>query len=136
MLINELSSKSGFSKDTIRFYEDQGIITDLLSRRLDNNYRDYSEAALNRLNIIKDLKDFGFTLKEITEILSLYEADPLSCPENATRIQNKLQIISDKINRLEEIKNKLSRLVDDCNEKSCHDNCSLNKTLSSMTCCN
>jgi len=69
MLINELSKKTGFSRDTIRFYEQEGIIDLNHFKRLNNRYKNYSEAAVNRLKVVSNLKDFGFSLKEIVELI-------------------------------------------------------------------
>src|SRR3546814_17661555 len=49
MLIGELSEKTGFSRDTIRFFEKQGLIQLDRKQRRDNNYKEYPEEVLNRL---------------------------------------------------------------------------------------
>ncbi len=69
MLIGELSKCSGFSKDTIRFYEKIGLIELGKHARRDNNYKDYPEEVLLVLRSIRNLKDLGFTLEEIREII-------------------------------------------------------------------
>jgi DNA-binding transcriptional MerR regulator len=82
MLIGELSRKSGLSRDTIRFYEKLGLIRLGRRQRRANNYKEYPPEVLRRLLSINQLKEFGFTLAEIAEILDLLEADlsPWTCP--------------------------------------------------------
>ena len=73
MLIGELVARSGLTKDTIRFYEKKGLIAlDQKSRR-ENNYKEYSEHVLEKLMLIRRLKDMGFTLTEVDTFL-----DPLA----------------------------------------------------------
>lgn len=44
MLINEVEAKVGLSKKSIRYYEDNGLLT--ISRNSDNDYRVYTEADI------------------------------------------------------------------------------------------
>ncbi len=53
MKIQELAQKTGLSVHTIRFYEKQGLLDGRHVRRENNNYRDYSDEAIERLNLVK-----------------------------------------------------------------------------------
>ncbi|MDR3715349.1 MAG: MerR family transcriptional regulator [Puia sp.] len=75
MLIGELVLKSGLSRDTIRFYEKQGLIKIGCKQRRNNNYKEYSEEVLKRLHTIKRMKNFGFTLNEAAGLLDMIEAN-------------------------------------------------------------
>ncbi|MFN0293524.1 MerR family transcriptional regulator [Pedobacter helvus] len=59
MLIGELVAKTGLSRDTVRFYEKQGLIAVGRKQRRENNYKEYSDEVLERLLTIKRLKNFG-----------------------------------------------------------------------------
>jgi DNA-binding transcriptional MerR regulator len=131
MLINELSKKTGFSRDTIRFYEQEGIIDLNHFKRLNNRYKNYSEAAVNRLKVVSNLKDFGFSLKEIVEILYLYELDSQGCEMNLPMIESKIKLVDEKITSLLEIKSKLSGLRENCSG-NCEKDCELNRTLGNL----
>ncbi len=50
MLIGELATAAGISRDTLRFYEQQGLMR---ARRLENGYRDHPEEVLMLVNYIK-----------------------------------------------------------------------------------
>ena len=52
MLIGELSKRTGFSHDTIRFCEKKGLIEVDKKERRDNNYKEYPETVLDRLMLI------------------------------------------------------------------------------------
>ena len=105
MLINELSKKTGFSKDTIRFYEKEGLLDAAVSSRSDNNYRNYTDEAIDRLNFIKQAKTFGFTLKEIKRIIA--EWDSVSSEEAIDFMQIKIEKIEAEINKLQNFKDYL-----------------------------
>ena len=105
MLINELSKKTGFSKDTIRFYEKQGLLDAAVYSRSKNNYRNYTQEAIDRLNFIKQAKTFGFTLKEIKKIMA--EWDSVSPEEAINFIQIKIDKIESKINQLQDFRDYL-----------------------------
>lgn len=132
MRISELARQSGLSKDTIRFYEKTGMLSGLPMSRLNNNYRDYVPAVLNRLRVISDLKEFGFTLPEITEMVLLYESDPSSCRDNIPKMQARIQVLDDKIRRLTAFRQRLQATLTDC-VQDCSSSCGLDKTLQNLS---
>jgi Predicted transcriptional regulators len=114
MLIGELSRLTGFSRDTIRFYEKEGLITVGRKERRQNNYKDYSEATLKRLLIIKRLKGFGFTLNETSDLIAMMEENMASCNTINEKVTTKVKTIDEKIKELENIKNTLLNGVSSC----------------------
>ena len=62
MKIGELAAKTGLTRDTIRFYEQRGLLVDISRPYEYNNYKDYGEANVYRLQMIQEGKQFGFTL--------------------------------------------------------------------------
>lgn len=65
MKIQEIESRSGLERATIRYYEREGL---LQPARTENGYRDYSEADLEELKKIKLLRQLGMTLDKIREL--------------------------------------------------------------------
>lgn len=104
MLIGELSQKTGLSRDTIRFYEKQGIIRVGRKERRDNNYKEYSDGTLERLEVAKRLKGFGFTLNEIVDILQLMEEQDATCENMSQQLKSKIDLIDAKIKELQDTK--------------------------------
>jgi DNA-binding transcriptional MerR regulator len=86
---------------------------------------------VQKLLVIHDLKDFGFTLKEIKETISLYKEDSLSCVKNIPKIQQKLSFLTSTINRLTSIQEKLTVMKNDCTN-DCQNCCGLNKSLQAL----
>ena len=127
MLIGELSTKSGLSKDTIRFYEKHGLIRVSRKERRVNNYKEYSEKILEQLLIVKRVKGFGFTLNEASGILKMIEMNEASCKTVSHKIESKVSVLDEKIRELIQIRtlllNGLKNCVGDCNPELPDDNC-------------
>ncbi|MDX1400406.1 MAG: MerR family DNA-binding transcriptional regulator [Kiloniellales bacterium] len=67
--IGELAKEFGITTRTIRFYEDEG----LLSPRRQGQQRVFSPRERTRLKLILRGKRLGFPLSEIAEIVDLYD---------------------------------------------------------------
>ena len=114
MLIGEICRLSGLSKDTIRFYEKQGLIEVPRKDPRFNNYKEYSPQVLEKLRIIKRLKDFGFTLNEAAGYLALLDRKQASCGPVAEKMNEKVRAIDQKILELQRIKDLLVNGVQNC----------------------
>lgn len=101
MLISELAKRTGLSAETIRFYEKQGLLDSSHCVRLKSNYRKYTQAAIERLEIIKRAKLLGFTLGEIQSFVAEWEGKQLSVEEKEQLITDKIKIVEQRINELE-----------------------------------
>lgn len=127
MLIGELSEKAGLSRDTIRFYEKQGLIAVGRKERRFNNYKEYSTITLQRLQQIKRIKGFGFTLKETAEFLDMIQSNQASCGNVSEKIVEKVALIEQKIIQLQEIKtlmmSSVKKCLLDCTSPNTQDNC-------------
>ena len=126
MLIGQLSFKTGFSRDSIRFYEKQGLIPIGSKENRFNNYKEYSEKTLQKLLTIKRMKGFGFTLKEISEFLELLELNSATCENVSQKMFKKVGLIDNKIKELQEIKNLIIDGINSCQPpKKKSENCPL-----------
>ncbi|HVX00133.1 MAG TPA: MerR family transcriptional regulator [Candidatus Babeliaceae bacterium] len=118
MLIGELSIKTGLSRDTIRFYEKEGLISVGRKQRRDNNYKEYDETVLQRLHLIKRIKNFGFTLHEAADLLSLIAVNAATCDEVRSHTTKKIAVIDSKVADLLQLREQLNS-----NMKTCRDSC-------------
>ena len=109
MLIGELSRISGFSRDTIRYYEKIELIVLLNTTRNEYNYKDYSEDVLTQLMVIRKYKDLGFTLEEIRELLVRESMQVLDVAKVLEIIELKLSGINEEVEKLHELKIRLNR---------------------------
>jgi len=120
MYIGELSKQTGFSKDTIRWYEKIGLIQLDKQSRGENNYRNYTPKILARLIIIKQLKLLGFTLKDIETLLKLNKHELINCNTVSEIYLNRLHVIEEKIRTLQDMKSKLLQTGNACSG-NCND---------------
>ncbi len=119
MLIGELVERSGLTKDTIRFYEKKGLISLGNKSRRGNNYKEYPEQVLEKLNLIRKLKDLGFTLNEIDTFLELWRDEDASCKNLKYTLENKILLVNEQMLKLRELKNRLTESVIRCNTNDC-----------------
>ncbi|WP_255952419.1 MerR family transcriptional regulator [Streptomyces odontomachi] len=82
MRIGELSRRTDVSQRSLRYYEEQGLLT---PTRLPNGYRDYDERAVTTVRRIQILLSAGLGTSAVAEILpcAVDETVVLSgrCPE-------------------------------------------------------
>ena len=60
--IGEIASLYGIGTDSLRYYEEIGI---LKPARDDNGYRMYNIGDIRTLNILRELRSIGFSMEEI-----------------------------------------------------------------------
>jgi DNA-binding transcriptional MerR regulator len=66
--IEQVATRTGLTKRTLRYYEEVGLLSP--TDRTEGNYRRYTEADVQRLTRIKELRNLlGFSLTEIRELL-------------------------------------------------------------------
>ncbi|HEY1072995.1 Cu(I)-responsive transcriptional regulator [Brevundimonas sp.] len=70
MNIGQASAATGVSAKMIRYYESVGLIRP--AARTDSNYRDFSDRDVNDLRFIRRARGLGFSVEEITRLLSLW----------------------------------------------------------------
>lgn len=112
MLIGELATASGLSREALRFYEQQGLIR---ARRLDNGYRDYPPEVVTLVQYIRTGQQLGFTLAEIGDRLPAIWDAAEPGPALAQVLAAKLQEIDDRIAALQTLRQTLAeRVATDC----------------------
>lgn len=112
MLIGELASASGISKDTIRFYEKIGLISAGERKAGSRTYKEFDPTVLARLSLIQKAKRLGFTLNQIRQTLDSWQNGELSYAEKIQIIEDKMDDIDTQIEELLGIKSYLnSKLI-------------------------
>ncbi|BBW45882.1 TPA: MerR family transcriptional regulator [Enterobacter asburiae] len=111
MRIGELCAKTGLSKETVRYYERQGLLENISQPNRSNNYKVYSAVDLQRLNMIKHAKMLGFTLAEISEVLAVWVDDKFTAEQKQASLRHKLQQLEEKEAALIELRARLKNAL-------------------------
>ena len=109
MLIGELASKAGCSRDTIRFYQKVGLVEGSRGRTESNNYRHYDEQMVERILLVKKAKLLGFTLDEIKGLIVAWERGSLSGEEKTKLFVDKIALVDQRISELKTVRNYLKQ---------------------------
>lgn len=64
--INEISKLYNIGQDALRYYETLGILQPMRDK---NNYRQYTTRDIYRLNVIRDLRNLGFSMRTIKDYI-------------------------------------------------------------------
>jgi len=101
--IGEFSRVTQLTIKALRLYHEKGI---LIPDRIDydSKYRYYRSSAVEKAMIIKRLKDMGFSLQEIKEIVQECSDDK----QVAAFVEKKLQAVEDTLRQFMEMKQDLS----------------------------
>jgi MerR family transcriptional regulator, copper efflux regulator len=108
MKIKELAEKTGLTAYTIRFYEKEGLLDSRHFWREENNYRNYSDEAIERLKLIKKFQGVGCSLAELKEILQ--DRD-----ENTRTNQQVIEWIYQKISEIERKRDEYEQILSTLN---------------------
>ncbi len=112
LTIGQVAKHSGIGLETLRFYERKGLIEE--PPRTDSGYRQYPEDVVGRIRFIKRAKELGFSLKEISDLLSLRVDPGTTCADVRKQTELKLTDVEEKIRALRRIKTALKKLAASC----------------------
>lgn len=105
----ELARATGLSIDTLRFYEDQGVIPP--PPRLRNGYRDYPEHYVTLLAFVREARLLGIPLQRTAEILRTLSGGT-SAAELRAVVEQRRQDTVAAIDRLSRLRDQLGMLLD------------------------
>ncbi len=115
MTTSQLARESNVNLETIRYYERRGLIPK--PPRNASGYRQYSQEDIARTKFIKRAQALGFSLKEISEILSLRMEPGTTCGDIKAKVEAKIEDVEQKIEDLQQMRQALLILVSKCTGK-------------------
>jgi len=72
MWIQQAARAAGVSPQTLRYYEQRGLIRSV--GRRESGYREYTDEQVRVVRFVRRAQELGFTLDEVTELLKLRAA--------------------------------------------------------------
>ncbi len=110
--IGQLAKQTDVNIDTIRFYERKGLLPE--PERRPSGYRVYDTESVDRLRFIVHGKELGFSLAEISDLLTLKVDPQTSCGDVKLRADAKISSVREKIEALQKIEKALTKLAAEC----------------------
>lgn len=108
----ELARRSGCNLETIRYYENVGLLRH--PARDKSGHRLYSKDDQARLRFILRCRQLGFSTEELRSLVSLVDSGKYTCGEIQARTQDHLASVSDKIADLEKLRQTLTSISSEC----------------------
>ena len=112
MNISNAASAAGLPVKTVRYYADIDLVK--APARSGAGYRTYDDAAVRKLVFIRRAREFGFSIDECRELLSLYTDRNRSSADVKALATRRLSEIERKQRELQSLHDELSHLVDAC----------------------
>jgi MerR family copper efflux transcriptional regulator len=114
--IGAASKLTGVSAKMIRHYEEIGLVP--AASRTFAGYRLYGEADLHRLRFIRRARSLGFSIRDIGELLSLWN-DPRRASRDVKRLaQSQIAELERKIADMQSMQRALRELAQRCHGDS------------------
>lgn len=125
--IGDVAKHAHVRIETLRYYERVGLVAP--PPRNGANYRLYPPETVRRVRFIKRAQALGFSLKEITELLSLRVEPTTSCADVRRQALAKITNIDQKIRTLQAMKQALTQLVEECPGQGAITDCPILESL-------
>ena len=101
--IGEISKLYNIGVDSLRYYEEIGLIS---PDRSESGYRLYSTHDIWRLNVIRELRELGFTMDRIKDYLSSHTTD-----STLSLLEEEKTAVEDKLRELYELRKNVENRI-------------------------
>ena len=112
MRIGELGRATATKVETIRYYEQTGLLP--APERTSGNYRSYGEVHLVRLSFVRRARDLGFSIDQVRALLDLSDDRARDCSSVDRIATEHLREVDRKIADLSALRRELSALIASC----------------------
>ena len=126
MGIGEMSRQTGVGIETIRYFEKIGMMP--APGRSEGGNRQYTNDHLQRLFFINRSRQIGFSQSEIKTLLSMVDAEDVTCSEVHSITTGHIADIRRKIRDLQNLEKVLTQMARECNRGDIPD-CPIIETL-------
>lgn len=126
--IGELARRTGVSVETVRFYENEGLLAK--PERPLGGIRTYPQEAVDRLSFVHEAKGMGFTLREIRDLIALRDDPQADAAAVRGRAMAKLAEVEEKVEQFERMRSALTQLLSQCPGRGALGTCPIIQALS------
>ena len=105
MKIGEVARLAEVSIDTVRFYEQRGVLPP--APRRPSGYREYSTATVGRIQLARRMQSVGLSLDEIIDALSAHDTGQATCESEGSRLDAALGRVDMRIAELKVLRQQI-----------------------------
>lgn len=131
MKIGELAKQASTSTETIRYYEQVGLLPKAV--RSESNYRTYASAHLERMIFIRHCRSLDMTLDEIRTLLHFKASPDENCCGVNRLLDEHIGHVARRIAELQELELQLRELRQRCPDDRQAQHCGILVGLSQAT---
>ena len=128
LTIGRLAKSAGVGVETIRYYQQRGLLPVPESF---GSFRHYPVSLAKRIRFIKRAQELGFSLEEVSELLSLEDGVDRTSIRHIASVR--LEEIKTKLDDLKRMKKALSLLIHECEHTDKEQPCPIIATLAANT---
>jgi DNA-binding transcriptional MerR regulator len=128
--IGQVAKETGVSVQTIRLYEQKGLIP--TAQRTESGYREYPLSVLDDVRAVKQGQRLGFTLTEMKEFVNLQQSPVKSHESLAAFIQQKYAQLNERIAQMMELRDALMTLSVDSYDWNVAGDCPITRLLADI----
>lgn len=104
MKIGEVAKQTNLSEDTLRFYEKNNLISEVLRV---NGIREYSEQNLRRIEFVKCLRGAEVPIEVIRKYVELVDQGEDTLPERIKLLENQREALEQKLAEIQAAHDKI-----------------------------
>jgi MerR family transcriptional regulator, copper efflux regulator len=108
--IGEIAQRAGVSIDTVRYYERRRLLP--AAPRTQGGFRLFAPETVERVQLIKQAQELGFSLEEIAELLTTGGAN--ECRRVRDHLRVKLSELSERIRLMQDFRKTLAQHLAAC----------------------
>ena len=112
MNIGKAAKLSNLTIKTVRYYANIGLVKP--QQNISSGYREFTDGEVAKLKFIGKARKFDFSIHECKELLSLYEDKKRTSKEVKKITLEKISQLDSKLRDLNDLKNELSLLANNC----------------------
>ena len=131
LTIGKVARAAGVGVETVRFYERKGLVP--RPKKPERGFRVYSPEIVTRIRFIRAAQQLGFSLREVSELLSLRADTAADAGSVRAQVKTKLHGVDDRIRRLRKIRAALRQLLERCSGDGPIQTCSILGALDFMS---
>ena len=127
MGIGRLSQASGCSAETIRYYEQQGLLSE--ADRTEGGHRKYREEHYKMLMFILRAKHLGFGQTDVRRLVEMADPARTNCDNVQELAEHQLQETQAKLRNLRQLEKSLKNLIASCESEGASAECPMIDSL-------